>query len=194
MLSTFSCPVDKTTAVVKSIKASMARFTTEAFKFIADHPFVFVHCEIRICDARNSNSRCAQGCITEIRERRDVRNDDVLYPLAQGPLTISSDMTLNLSSARKSALQGKQNDIIDVVWVELGCVRLMILRNENTHKFLTNFFSLRTPGVEKVRNRDWSGKGRGFGTIQKFSKRFVDFTKQWKLKQMIFRVYPSIYS
>ncbi|CAH3144668.1 unnamed protein product [Porites lobata] len=99
------CPVDKTTAVVKSIKASMARFTTEAFKFIADHPFVFVHCEIRICDARNSNSRCAQGCITEIRERRDVRNDDVLYPLAQGPLTISSDMTLNLSSARKSALQ-----------------------------------------------------------------------------------------
>lgn len=115
MLSTFSCPVDKTTAVVKSIKVSKARFKTEAFKFIADHPFVFFHCEIRICDARNSNSRCAQGCITEMRKRRDVRNDDVLYPLAQGPLTISSDMTPNVSSATKSALQGKQNDTIHSV-------------------------------------------------------------------------------
>lgn len=154
MLSTFSCPVDKTTAVVKSIKVSKTRFKTEAFKFIADHPFVFVHCEIRICDARNSNSRCAQGCITEMRKRRDVRNDDVLYPLAQGPLTISSDTTPNLSSATKSALQGKQNDIIHIVWVELGCVRLTIFRNKNTHKFVTNFFSL----PRRRRN------GKGIGT------------------------------
>ena len=29
------------------------------------------------------------------------------------------------------------------------------IRNENTHKFLTNYFSLRTPGVERVRNRDF---------------------------------------
>jgi len=73
MISAFSCPVDKTTAVVQSTNVCMARFKTEAFKFIADHPFVFVHCEIRICDARNSNSRCVQGCVTEIRKRRGVR-------------------------------------------------------------------------------------------------------------------------
>ena len=81
----------------------VSRFMTEGFKFIADHPFVFVHCHIRICDAGNSNSRCAQGCVEELRKRRDVSSEDKLYPLAQGPLTISTDTTERKSEATPHA-------------------------------------------------------------------------------------------
>ncbi|XP_073237862.1 ZP domain-containing protein-like [Porites lutea] len=92
------CPVDKTTITIQSQKVGVDRFSTEAFKFIADHPFVFVHCQIRICDARNPGSRCAQRCIKEGRLRRDVSDEDKLYPLAQGPLTFASDATEMKSS------------------------------------------------------------------------------------------------
>ena len=81
------------------------RFSTEAFKFIADHPFVFVHCQIRICDASNPGSRCAQGCIKEARLRRDVSDEDKLYPLARGPLTIASDAT-EMKSRKRSNKKG----------------------------------------------------------------------------------------
>ena len=84
------------------------RFSTEAFKFIADHPFVFVHCQIRICDASNPGSRCAQGCIKEGRLRRDVSDEDKLYPLAQGPLTIASDAA-EMKSRKRSNKKGTRS-------------------------------------------------------------------------------------
>ncbi|KAJ7375892.1 hypothetical protein OS493_038213 [Desmophyllum pertusum] len=88
---------------VPSTKGGVFRFTLEGFKFIAEHPFVFVHCHIRVCDARNPKSRCAEGCIKGTRKRRDVSSDDKLYPLAQGPLTIDTDVNeLN----EKSTLRG----------------------------------------------------------------------------------------
>ena len=99
----FRCPIDETTFIMESSKVGVSRFMTEGFKFIADHPFVFVHCHIRICDAGNSNSRCAQGCVEELRKRRDVSSEDKLYPLAQGPLTISSDTTERKSEATSRA-------------------------------------------------------------------------------------------
>ena len=101
----FSCPVDETTITIQSQKVGVDRFSTEAFKFIADHPFVFVHCQIRICDARNPGSRCAQGCIKEGRLRRDVSDEDKLYPLAQGPLTFASDAT-EMKSRKRSNKKG----------------------------------------------------------------------------------------
>ena len=79
---------------------------TEGFKFIADHPFVFVRCHIRICDTGNPKSRCAQGCVRELRKRRDVSSDDKLYRLAQGPLTISSN-TKEMTTDRETTLDGK---------------------------------------------------------------------------------------
>ena len=101
----FSCPVDETTITIQSQKVGVDRFSTEAFKFIADHPFVFVHCQIRICDARNPGSRCAQGCIKEGRLRRDVSDDGKLYPLAQGPLTVASDAA-KMKSRKRSNKKG----------------------------------------------------------------------------------------
>ncbi|KAL9966948.1 hypothetical protein ACROYT_G025096 [Oculina patagonica] len=86
------CPVDATTSVVLSTEVGVSRFTTEGFMFIAEYPFVFVHCHVRVCDAGNPNSRCAQGCIKRTRKKRDVSSKDKLYSLAQGPLTIDGDM------------------------------------------------------------------------------------------------------
>ncbi|CAH3124730.1 unnamed protein product [Pocillopora meandrina] len=89
-LITNGCPVDETTNIMKSSVGTF-RFTTESFKFIAKHPFLFVHCQIRVCDSTDPKSRCAQGCLRGDRRRRDVTTDDKIYSLAQGPLTFYAD-------------------------------------------------------------------------------------------------------
>ena len=61
---------------------------------------------MRICDAKNPNSRCAQGCIKGARKRRDVTIDDKLYSLAQGPLTLDVDE----EEKAKSTLRGKHKN------------------------------------------------------------------------------------
>lgn len=37
------------------------RFSVEAFKFLGDHPFVFVHCHVRVCEANDKSSRCKKA-------------------------------------------------------------------------------------------------------------------------------------
>ena len=102
------CPKDETTSIIQSTKQGVSRFTLEGFKFIAEHPFAFIHCHIRICDAENSKSRCKEGCISlnGLRKRRDVNTDDKLYPLAQGPLTIDDD-TKEINANHKT-VQGRE--------------------------------------------------------------------------------------
>ncbi|XP_078375733.1 ZP domain-containing protein-like [Oculina patagonica] len=119
------CPVDETTSVIPSTRIGISRFTTEGFKFIADHPFVFVHCHIRICDAGNPISRCAQGCVKVTRKRRDVSSDDRLYPLAQGPLTIDDDakeMDVEFNNVQGSTLPA----VLSLAVISAICLVVMI--------------------------------------------------------------------
>ncbi|EDO37019.1 predicted protein [Nematostella vectensis] len=57
------CPVDKTVRFHKSPRKTKERFSLEAFKFLGDHPFVFIHCHVIVCNANDPNSRCAKGCV-----------------------------------------------------------------------------------------------------------------------------------
>ena len=63
------------------------RFSLEAFKFLGDHQFVYMHCKVKICNATDPNSRCAQGCLHDRRKRSlyTQETNDEEYNLAQGP-------------------------------------------------------------------------------------------------------------
>ena len=64
------------------------RFSLEAFKFLGNNPFVYMHCKVKVCDADDPNSRCAQGCLRNSRRRRSLytqETNDEEYLLAQGP-------------------------------------------------------------------------------------------------------------
>ncbi|KAL9968085.1 hypothetical protein ACROYT_G026412 [Oculina patagonica] len=84
------CPNDVTVKYHSAPSVSAQRFSLEAFKFIADHPFVFVHCHVIVCNATNPDSQCAKKCPSSGRGRRAV-NDHVtdVYSLAQGPLHLA---------------------------------------------------------------------------------------------------------
>jgi len=85
------CPNDVTVKYHDAPSASAQRFSLEAFEFIADHPFVFVHCHVVVCNASDPSSKCARSCSPSDRQRREVNDhmtDDV-YSLAQGPLHLT---------------------------------------------------------------------------------------------------------
>ena len=67
------------------------RFSLEAFQYVSKHPYVFFHCKVKICNATDPNSRCAQGCVS--RKRRSTKplpeSVDDTYALAQGPFTLN---------------------------------------------------------------------------------------------------------
>lgn len=58
-----SCPRDPSVKFHFSSDPTKVRFSFEAFKFLGDHDYVFVHCRVHVCDINDTNSRCAKGCI-----------------------------------------------------------------------------------------------------------------------------------
>ena len=99
VLFSFSCAVDDTVKFEQAPSVQVQRFSFEAFKFIGENPFVFFHCRERICNARDPNSRCAQGCVKGRRRRRDVSNGGTehVYRLAQGPFVLAEGEDLERS-------------------------------------------------------------------------------------------------
>ena len=87
------CKVDDTLSFHPRPDPQSQRFSLEAFQYVSQQPFVFFHCRVKICNETDPNSRCTQGCLS--RKRRSLKTlpgtaDDV-YPLAQGPLTLSRE-------------------------------------------------------------------------------------------------------
>ena len=84
------CPNDNTVRYHATPSVSAQRFSLEAFKFIADHPFVFVHCHVIVCNGTDPGSKCSKKCPSNGRGRREAsdRMPDV-YSLSQGPVHLA---------------------------------------------------------------------------------------------------------
>ena len=83
----YRCATDDTVKFIPTADKRAQRFSLEAFKFLGDHQFVYMHCKVKICNATDPNSRCAQGCLHD-RRRRSLytqESNDEEYNLIHGP-------------------------------------------------------------------------------------------------------------
>lgn len=78
---------------IPTVDERMQRYKVEAFSFVGDHPFVYMHCKVKICNATDPNSRCAQGCLHDRRKRSlySEETNDEEYNLDQGPFILSDE-------------------------------------------------------------------------------------------------------
>ena len=77
---------------IRTLDKRMQKFKFEAFSFIGDNQFVYLHCKVLICNATDPNSRCAQGCVQ--RKRRAVATQvskDEEVNVSQGPFMRGDD-------------------------------------------------------------------------------------------------------
>ena len=75
-----SCPVDPSVQFHNSSDPTKIRFSFEAFKFLGDHDYVFIHCRVHVCDVNDPNSRCAKGCM---KGNSSVSQDQGKKPVVQ---------------------------------------------------------------------------------------------------------------
>ena len=84
------CSIDNTVKYHAAPSVGAQRFSLEAFKFIADHPFVFVHCHVIVCNGTDPGSKCSKKCPSSGRGRRGVSDHmSGVYSLSQGPLHLA---------------------------------------------------------------------------------------------------------
>ena len=111
MSVSFRCPVDDTVMDIPTADKRMQKFKLEAFSFIGDHPFVYMHCKVLICNATDPNSRCAQGCVNRAKRSlmtQGSRNEEV--HLSQGPFMRGDDE----KDKEETKLEETEKDMRDV--------------------------------------------------------------------------------
>lgn len=121
------CPVDDTVQMEPSSSPQKKRFSVEAFKFVGDFPFVYLHCSVVVCRISDPDSRCSKGCVPglhvnppysvmeklkeeeakEHRAKRALDNEEPKYLISKGPFSLN-DETVN--DGPVIALKGPQQD------------------------------------------------------------------------------------
>lgn len=87
-----SCPVDSTVTHY-SAPRDVRRFSFDTFQFSGDYgSFVYLHCNLVVCNASKPNSRCSEDCasLQFPRKRRDIEDnkDEVRAGLTEGPFIL----------------------------------------------------------------------------------------------------------
>lgn len=104
-------------AFIPSGNEHLQRYSIEAFTFLGDHEFVYLHCRVKICNATDPSSRCAQGCIPQ-RGRRSAlirgQSKDDEANLAEGPFTRKHE------DGENSQLQETERELKDTDKTETG--------------------------------------------------------------------------
>lgn len=101
------------------------RFSVEAFKFVGDFPFVYLHCSVVVCRVGDPDSRCSKGCIPGLhvnppysvmeklkeqaqhRAKREVQSKDPNYLISKGPFALNE---ASINDVPDIALKGPQQD------------------------------------------------------------------------------------
>ncbi|XP_078619196.1 ZP domain-containing protein-like [Branchiostoma floridae x Branchiostoma japonicum] len=105
------CASDPTLQIYNINDNSKERFGFEAFRFIREVKTVYVHCEVMVCNAFDTGSRCAQGCVRRGKratgEKADMKGRHMIY---QGPIILDEgkEETVRLLSDQETA-SGRQS-------------------------------------------------------------------------------------
>ena len=122
----FRCPVDDTVKMVNSSSKQSQRFSVEAWKFVGEFAFVYLHCSVVVCKAGDLDSRCSKGCIPGLHvnppyavmeklkkqsqgrvKRELVENKDPEYLISKGPFSLNE---ATVDDGSEISLKGPQQD------------------------------------------------------------------------------------
>ena len=85
----FRCDKDPTIIHHTNGLRQTHRFSIQVFRFVANHTFVYVHCDLRLCNKNTQDSVCTRSTTCSNRKRRDASSLDPTeqsYQLSIGPI------------------------------------------------------------------------------------------------------------
>ncbi|XP_007519728.1 CUB and zona pellucida-like domain-containing protein 1 [Erinaceus europaeus] len=102
------CARDETCKVYPLLEHH-GRFQFNAFKFLRHLGSVYLQCKVLICDSRDPQSRCSQGCLS--RRKRDISSYKWKMDSVMGPIRLKRDRTSggNSEVQHPANAEGTQN-------------------------------------------------------------------------------------
>ncbi|XP_078679063.1 cadherin-related family member 1a-like isoform X2 [Branchiostoma floridae x Branchiostoma belcheri] len=94
------CVVDESLQVLPSDQRRF-RFTLAAFELLQSNPWVYVYCEVVVCNMTELNSRCHQGCISQATESPPSEDNNFRRKRSDGADGIRSSGEFSRTSLRR---------------------------------------------------------------------------------------------
>lgn len=105
------CPTDETVKFYGA-PATARRFSFTAFQFINGpvEPYLYVHCDVKLCNLTDSKPSCMKECNDKLesRQRREVNTD--IYDLERGPIIILKEKEYSLGNDAENEEMGDKRD------------------------------------------------------------------------------------
>ncbi|XP_078600088.1 uncharacterized protein LOC144875145 [Branchiostoma floridae x Branchiostoma japonicum] len=143
------CGVDSTLQMFSSNKPDVEQFGFEAFRFIRELKTVYIHCEVEVCEAADTGSRCAQGCRSAPgRRRRELSHkSDMtgLHSIYQGPIVLDDstykEHQVDISGGSTLPVATITVSVVAVLVVALTAVLVVIKVRRSRHNLLGYSYS-----------------------------------------------------
>jgi len=105
-----SCVVDSTVTYFSSPQGTR-RFSFDTFQFTGGYgSFVYLHCNLVVCNASDTTSRCSVGCSIDFPRRRramEVEKGVVRAGLTEGPFIFSRDVKADRDSYTEKGIHDR---------------------------------------------------------------------------------------
>ena len=102
------------------------RFSIQVFRFVANHTFVYVHCDLRLCNKNTQDSVCTRSTTCSNRKRRDVSPLDRNYQLSIGPIIYREKINDEVDEGPDKVTESSPNTIMIVILVGVGLIVFLL--------------------------------------------------------------------
>ncbi|CAH1264813.1 CACHD1 [Branchiostoma lanceolatum] len=139
------CASDDTLQLYTNSDPATQRFSLEAFRFVQEVTTIHIRCEVEVCDAADTGSRCAQGCMRGInrQQKRALKEHDDMksrFVISRGPIIFDADSQADGTAKRTALLIGGSVVVITLAAVLLA---IKVRRSKRVH-----------PGYQQLINLD----------------------------------------
>ncbi|XP_035676979.1 uncharacterized protein LOC118416038 isoform X3 [Branchiostoma floridae] len=137
------CASDDTLQLYTTPDPATQRFSLEAFRFVQEVTTIHIRCEVEVCDAADTGSRCAQGCRANHHHKRALEEQDDMksrFLISRGPIILDSDSQPEGDSKTTILLTGGSAVMITLAAV---LVAVKVRRSKRVH-----------PGYQQLINLD----------------------------------------
>ena len=95
-----------------SVPSTTQRFSFEAFQFVNGQvePYLYVHCEVVLCNLTDAKHSCRKHCSGPLVNSRQKRGANTgVYDLEKGPIVLSRDSECSFEGELENEIEARQN-------------------------------------------------------------------------------------
>ncbi|CAB4003171.1 Hypothetical predicted protein [Paramuricea clavata] len=127
-----ACDKDPTITHHSSGLQQYHQFSIQAFRFLVDHEFVYIHCDLRLCNKNIQDSVCTRSTTCSSRKRRDaspLETTERTFQLSIGPIMYrekTKEQNVKTDQGQEEVAESGPNTIMIVILICVGLIVVLL--------------------------------------------------------------------